>query len=274
MIKIIILCSVLFFNLKTWALTLPSEFKCTQTVYANVCTVSSINTKNFKYPLPVSVIIPLEIINNGISDFILYVHGFRGVCTTSNGTPDSQISPLQFVQNFALDKSLAQAVNTTHAPSVMIVPMSSGKNYEHNNYLVPKLKEFMNWFEGVAGVSKNTRWRVSGHSGAGSVISRALNQNKSMVTKTDGIILLDATYSMANHIDEWENIAKANHNVSIFSVYLKTSSTASGSLMLRDVLNQLKVGNKPLLQHPVSVEGVSTAHCKLPNLYLQKYLEK
>jgi hypothetical protein len=195
-------------------------FTCTSETNGDVCTISKINTGGFKYDQPVAILVPKNV--RRPQNTLLHLHGFRGVCESADTSAKGMADEFNFLQQM-------KDANATN--SVMVFPMSTGKETTYQASLVPQFSKFTAWVNSQLQPTTD-HWTVSGHSGAGSVISSALSSNPSFAKKVDSVMLLDATYGIPGHLSQWQNIAKSNPNMKITSIYRKGTATQSGSDLL------------------------------------------
>lgn len=216
-----------------------SGFTCVSRPDGDICTISRVNANGFRYGKPIAILIPTGLTQP--DDLLLHIHGHRGVCEPASAGATSMADRF---------KMLEQMREAGARRSVMIFPVSDGKNTDHDSQLVPQFDKFTSWVEDLV-QPKRKAWSVSGHSGAGRVISTALARNPAFTRKTKQIMLLDATYGIPNHIDNWHKIARENPNLRIDSVYIPGTATAPGSQQLKSQIDN------------VNLKTTRESHCQL-----------
>lgn len=227
-----------------------SGFTCSREINGDVCTIPSVNTSSFKYGQPVAILVPKNV--RRPQNTLLHLHGFRGVCEDSNASAKFMADEFNFLQQM-------KDANATN--SVMVFPMSTGKEATYQSSLVPQFSKFTAWVNSQLQPTTD-HWVVSGHSGAGSVISSALANNPGFAKKVDSVMLLDATYGIPGHMGQWQSIASNNPNMKITSIYRKGTATQSGSDML---------AAKGLARSQTSKSG---RHCLVPTTEYASLLSK
>ena len=265
------------------ALLLASQFgfawssDCIRRETATICVTENIRHPGLRYDAPIAMVIPHAAAEVGWrpTQIVLYLQGFRGVCRASDGGVDTQASPEQTLKIFDVIGQFSRAISAASISNTLLVfPVSYGQNENYKKQLIGQFGKFTEWVEKETDAVTGVRWHIAGHSGAGAVISAALSRQANGTEKFDSVILLDATYSMGSHLQEWRTIARNQRNVFIESVYLQGSSTAAGSRTLQAELNALKTGNENTLKHPVSILAAREAHCKIPNRHFETLLVK
>lgn len=176
------------------------------------------------YSQPVVFLIP-EKLDQPLS-LVLYLHGHRGPCGVSEGTP-----PAAMATRYKLLEQMSAAGMTK---MVTVFPMSRGSCTDYDNSLVTAFPDFSDWAAGKARPSTD-RWIVAGHSGAGRAMANILSRHKDFSRRTDAAVLLDAAYSMGSYIGRWQVAAGANRRLKIRSVYA-TSSPQNGSFQLQSTI--------------------------------------
>ena len=220
-------------------------FRCTSERNGEVCAISSVNNKIFQYSQPVAFFIPSDLIQP--QNILLHIHGFKGVCEASDaGSRDMQ-------REFSF---LDQMKNAGATQSVMVFPTSVGKCATFQSELVPRFSAFTRWTEGLVH-PLSSKWILSGHSGAGSVLSRALVSNPTFAQKVDSVFLEDATYGMNYHVTLWNKIVSANPKMAIASVTRPKTATAVGANLLYASLDERGIRK--------SFSSTSIRHCQIPN---------
>ena len=217
-------------------------FSCASREDGSICTISSVNSRKFSYSEPIAILVPKNV--QQPSKILLHLHGFRGVCESNDISAAGMADEFNFLQ---------QMKEAGASNSVMILPMSTGKESTYKSELVPQFSEFTNWVKSEVHPSSD-RWIVSGHSGAGSSIVVAMAQNPTFTKKVDSVFLLDAAYGMPGHIDQWQKIADSNPKLKISSVYA-TNGPQQGSVQLKNGLDSGRVSIS-------RAEG--KRHCQVP----------
>lgn len=228
-------------------------FSCASEPNGDICAIAKVNALGFKYDQPIAILVPKNV--RRPQKLLLQLHGFRGVCEPEDASPKYMADEFQFLEQM----KQAQASN-----SVMIFPMSTGRETTYLSQLVPRFAKFTNWVNAQIQPTSD-HWIVSGHSDAGRVISSALANNPSFTKKVDSVILLDATYGIPTHLSQWKNIVNANQDIQIHSVYIRGSATQPGSKLLKSSLP-----NKAVLEIPSD----ANSHCKVPTTDFGKLLEQ
>ena len=212
-------------------------FKCVSQDNGDICTISSVNTKAFSYSQPIAILVPKNV--RSPDKVLLHIHGFRGICESASA------SAVDMATNFNFLSQMKEA-NATN--SVMVMPMSTGKETTFNASLVPQFSKFTDWVNAQVQPTSN-RWVISGHSGAGSVIAAALSQNPKFSKRVDSVLLMDATYG--NHTGQWSSLVDANPSVRIDSLYRGGTPTQAGSKALKSSLG-------------ARIQSTGERHCGIP----------
>ena len=222
-------------------------FRCSTEKNGEVCVISAVNNKtfNFRYSQPMAFLVPTGLTQP--QNILLHIHGFKGVCEASDA------SPRDMQREFSL---LDQMKNAGATRSVMVFPMSVGKCETFQNELVPRFSVFTRWSESLIHPT-SLKWIISGHSGAGSVLSRALVANPTFSQKVDSVFLEDATYGMGYNVTLWNKIVANNPKIAIASVTRPRTATATGASILLAALDERRVSK--------SFSSTSIRHCQIPN---------
>lgn len=204
-------------------------FICTPTIDGDICVLDSVRTPGFTYTQPVAILIPPGV--TVPQNILLHLHGFKGVCE------DASAPPLAMEKEFGFLTQMRQA---GASDAVMIFPMSRGKCIDYNNQLVSQFAGFTKWARALVKPSTD-EWVISGHSGAGMVISAMLSVNPKFIRQVSTIILLDATYGIPSRLGQWDRIVAANPGILIAADYTTRAGTATGFSQLKSHLTAKKV---------------------------------
>jgi hypothetical protein len=199
-------------------------FTCTPMIDGDMCVVNSVRVSGFNYTQPVAVLIPPGVTTP--QNILLHLHGFKGVCE------DASAPPLAMEKEFGFLTQMRQAGATD---SVMVFPMSRGQCTDYNNQLVGQFAGFTKWASGLLKPATD-EWVISGHSGAGMVISAMLSANPKFVRQVSTIMLLDATYGISSRLGQWDRIVAANPGILIAADYTTRAGTSTGFSQLRSHL--------------------------------------
>lgn len=214
----------------------------------NLCTVSSVKTAHFTYSNPIAIYVPQNAPGHA-SQIVLHLQGFRGICDSPDDSAETLMETYDLIGQFISDAGVS---------SVLVFPVSSGNDTTYEQKFLGRGGEFAGfvaWIESLVGWAD---WTVSGHSGAGMVISGMLAQNPLVASKIVAVDMLDAAYGMSLHLAEWKSIVKA-------SPRLKITCVGNGTLS----------GCRTLQSSVPSTEVISTAvdHCHIPNEYFGLWLK-
>lgn len=234
-------------------------FSCTSRREGDICAISKLANAQLSYSQPVAILVPLGV--ERPERLLLHLHGYKGVCEAANAGPVAMSDEFDF---------LGQMKDAGATNAVMIYPMSTGNDTTYINELVPRLGRLLTWAEGLT-QAQGKRWILSGHSGAGFVISAALEQAPSLVQKLDSILLLDATYGIAARVGEWTEIANAivqrKSATVVYSAYIPGTSTEAGSDQLEQLLKKKKVRTS-------FSKAVASHHCAVPSEDYARFLRE
>ena len=228
------------------AQTLPfADFNCVQSALRDglVCTANSLNDKasGFKYSEPLVILLP-----DGVTRparILLHFQGYRSVCGDD--------TTAQFIDKFGVLNLMKRARDLNAA---VVLPRSAGKETTYSNELVPRFPLFIKWIYSQLGVS-SADGLISGHSGAYIPIGAVLNQQSKLNLSVEAIVLLDATYSQrADYYAQWEQAAKTNPQMSVYSVI--RPNTEPGTLMLAKTLKKYGI--------TVQKQTDLSSHCGIP----------
>jgi hypothetical protein len=225
----------------------------------DICTLRTgihSETPTLHYSQPIAILIPPNVSHP--SDLVLHFHGFRGVCESNSATP------AQMANNFEM---LSQMKNAGATNSVMILPMSKGKETTFNQELVPQFEAFTSYMTQLTEPVANNHWIISGHSGAfqpiGAILAKA---SPSFVKRLDSVILLDSTYTQrSGWFQSFERAAAINHKMDVYSTWRAGGGTEAGTRELKTSLPQ---------NHVEIARSSTSSHCHVPNLYLGPALQK
>ena len=217
-------------------------FTCSDRQDGSICTISGVQSRKFNYSEPIAILVPKHVQNP--SKILLHLHGWRGVCE------DKNISAAGMADEFNFLQQMKEAGATN---SVMILPMSVGHEGTYDKELVPQFSGFADWVNSEVHPSSD-RWILSGHSGAGSPLARAMASHPTFAKKVDSVLLLDAAYGMSGHIGQWQSAVEANPKLKISSVYA-TDRPHEGSVQLKNGLDSGVV-------HIARADG--KRHCQVP----------
>lgn len=233
-----------------------ARFNCVTKATGQVCTATANAATGFRYPLPISVLVPAGVATP--KQIILYLHGFRGVCPATNASPEQIEADWQLIQ---------QMISGGAADSVLLFPMSQGKCATYDSSLVPRFKAFIDWGHNLLQPATKDLI-VAGHSGAGARMANALDANPLVTKKTQAVFLLDATYGMSStsspDLDKWARIVRTNPGIKIFTRYLAGTATDPGS---RNLKNRLP-------HHVDSETSAAKTHCRVPAVEIRNLLPK
>lgn len=198
----------------------PRQFSCRPAQpdgIGDICV--STDAAAFLYPQKIAILVPKGL--ERPNDISMHIHGWRGVCESAN------LGPEQFARNYRL---FEQMVSGGGGNSVMVLPMSSGKNGTHGNYLGPRFTKFSNWMEEL--VQPRARsWAITGHSGAFWPIRQILASKQETVQKIRAVGLIDATYSRSTPAS-LERAQRLNPSLRIYSTYIRRSGTHAVSAQI------------------------------------------
>lgn len=204
-------------------------FTCTPTEGGDMCVVNSVNVRGFKYTQPVAILIPPGVTQP--KNILLHLHGFKGVCEAAAAPPATVEKEFRF---------LTQMQQAGAMDSVMVFPMSRGQCTDYNNQLVGQFAGFTKWASGLLKPATD-EWVISGHSGAGMVISAMLSANTKFVPQVSTIMLLDATYGISSRLGQWDRIVAANPGILIAADYTTRAGTSTGYSQLKSHLAAKKI---------------------------------
>lgn len=228
-------------------------FVCTAAEGGDICRISRVDAPGFKYSRPIAMFVPKNV--RRPTDLLLHLHGHRGVCSGEGS-----------VENMVKAYALPQQVKAGGAAnSVLIFPMSEGKETTFQAELVPQFKAFTDWIKGTVDPARE-RWVLSGYSGAYVPMGAIVARNPGFVKKMSGAILLDATYaSKPGYYDQWKVAAKANPDLRVSTVYRDGGGTEDGSRMLARALPKQDVD---------VIKSATSSHCAVPNRHYGEQLKK
>jgi hypothetical protein len=208
----------------------------------DLCVIKKVRTAHFTYDNPIGVYVPRNAPAQA-SRIVLHFHGFRGICDSNSDGAE------KLLETYDL---LGQMIKAGGDTSVLVFPVGVGQDTTFKQKFLGSGGEFAGFTDWIESLAGHGRWAISGHSGAGAVISGALAQNPRVAAKVESVDLLDAAYGMGGHLSEWRSIVKSSPHINITCV---GNGTLPGCRTLAaDV-------------HGVSVVGTSVAHCQIPNRF-------
>lgn len=206
----------------------PRQFSCepNSSGSGDICLLTKAAT--FKYPNQIALLIPEGV--ESPRDLMMHLHGWRGVCESE------RLGAAAFAKNYGL---LDQMVSGGGSQSVMVVPMSGGRNTAHVNSLAPRFAEFSRWIEGLV-EPQSKSWAITGHSGAYRPIGQILGSDPKTVKKIRSVGLIDATYSSSTP-GALERAQRVNPRMKVYSTYVARSQTHAVSRWISD---SKRIGSK------------------------------
>jgi hypothetical protein len=226
-------------------------FVCSSVEGGTSCVLRPKTQPGYSYSEPVAVLVP-SALTQAPKRGIFYFHGFLRVCAGEQGNTEKLAGSLPAKFRF-----LELLTSAGAADSVVVMPMSemntSPRGYiTYNRDLRPNFPKFLGWLKSFVPAEK---WIVTGHSGAGALISDLLSVNTDFTKNVTGVALLDATYG--NRSGQWQTILRVNPALRVQSIYIPNSPTADGSLSLKAVARELGA------QVSLSTAPAGT-HCEIP----------
>lgn len=208
-------------------------FTCKSVNSGSLCVMDKTHAPNgFTYSEPIAILIPPGITRP--QNILLHLHGWKGVCEDLNAPPTVMERNFNF---------LTQMKNAGYDHSVLVIPMS---RYHCDTYYaeLQGQKQFERFTSYISGLLNpiNDRWIISGHSGAGTVISTALSRNPAFMKKVDAVMMIDATYGIDRTLPYWDQIVSVNPKVLVHSNYTTNAGTAYGWDRLKSFMQQKGVG--------------------------------
>lgn len=245
----------------------PEAYRCTASGGVDICvTLQAVRSheSGFKYSKEIAFVIPRNTppVQNP-DNVMLHLQGHRGVCS---GGRDVNFNAQQTLDSYNLPGQFLAAIrNTNRLNSVMVFPISMGKDTDYKNELMGEFGAFAKWVDQETGSNTKSNWHVSGHSGAGHVMAGGLSSSVSMTRRLKSAILLDATY--ASNLQSWSKMAQSNDDIFIQSVTPVYGATATHSDALKRYVNSGVM--QPKMKHLQT----SASHCAIPNKHYQGLLE-
>ena len=178
---------------------------------ADICTVPVVKTKDFKYGMPIGILVPHGVAR--AEKILIHIHGFQNVCHEK-----TLKTPAATIRSFNLYAGMKQAGIKN---AVLVLPISYGQMSSHYHSLLPQFGSFVAW-AGAQVDAPDARIHLSGHSGAGAFINFALAKNPEVAKKTDNVVLFDTagyTNGYTSSDENWRAVIKANPDIKIHTVY-------------------------------------------------------